>query len=206
MLYATDTNAPAGTVLVKLAIGSQTYIIHSFPANSNYLLNLTQYSGTLYLAAGASSENKIYIFKDPVGQLSAEPSHAVVPIQVLHVTDPNYVSFSNNAQFIMAEDGNQFGVYDIENKVGYNYTTKQIIDNPQMHATWMDGDRLTYVSNGKLLVFDYDDTNQHILNSMSASYLPYFSSNYRYLYGISQNTKDNQFDITQTSLLTPADQ
>jgi hypothetical protein len=206
MLYVTETNALSGTVLVKLQVGSQTYIIHSFVANSDYLLDLTQYAGTLYVAAGASSENKVYIFKDPVGQLSDDPSHAVVPTQVLHLTDPNYVSFSDNTQFIMAENSNHFGVYDIYNKLSYSYTTKQQIDAPQTHATWMDGDRLTYVANGKLYEFDYDNTNSHVLNTMSSAYLPYFSSNYSYVYGLMDNSAKNQFNITQTSLLIPSDQ
>jgi hypothetical protein len=206
MLYATQTNAPSDMVLVKLQVGNQTYIIHSFVANTNYLLDLTQYAGTLYVVAGASSEDKVYIFKDPVGQLSADPSHAVVPTQVLHLTAPNYVSFSDNTQFIMAEHSNQFGVYDIYNKQSYSYTTKQLLDTPQVHAAWMDGDRLTYMTNGKLYEFDYDDTNAHVLNAMSPAYLPYFSSNYQYVYGLTDNASKNQFTITQTSLLIPADQ
>ena len=109
----TSSGAPAGKVQVDLSIGGQTYPIHSLPASSNYLLDLTKYSGTLYVAAGSTSDNKVYIYKDPVGQLGALPNHAVVPAQVLHLAAPNYVSFSDNAQFIMAESGTAFGVYDI---------------------------------------------------------------------------------------------
>lgn len=206
VLYATDSDAPAGKVLVKLVVGDQTYIMHTFPAGGTYLLNLTQYAGTLYVLAGDNAENKVYIFKDPIGQLHAEPTHAVVPIQVLRITDPDYVSFSNNTQFVMAEHGNQFGVYDIEYKQGYHYTTTPPLDAPQQHATWMDGDRLTYVSGGKVVVFDYDAANQQILTDLSPNYLPFFSSDYRYLYGLSPQTGSVQQSLTQTSLLTPADQ
>jgi hypothetical protein len=206
MLYVTDTNAPAGKVLLKLEVGSQTYIIHSFPVGSAYVLNLTQYDGTLYVAAGASVQNKVYVFRDPVGQLNNQPQHAVVPIQVLHVSQPNDVEFSNNTQFIMAENGTQFGVYDIENKVGYNYTSNLPMDAPQQHAFWMDGDRLAYVSNGKLVVFDYDHTNVQTLNAMSPAFIPFFDTNYRYLYGLTADTSNGQYNLTQTSLLIPADQ
>jgi hypothetical protein len=205
VLYATDSDAPAGKVLVKLAVGNQTYVVHAFPAGGSYLLDLTQYAGTLYVVAGDGAENKIYIYKDPVAQLSANPSQAVVPTQVLHVNDPNYLSFSDNAQFIVAENGPQFGVYDILNKNGYNYISHLPLDAPQTHATWMDGDRLTYVSGGKLVIFDYDDTNAQTLVPLSSNYLPYFSSDYHYVYGLAPGATAGQLDLTQTPLLLPAD-
>jgi len=206
MLYVTDSDAPAGKTLLKLAVGSQTYILHSFPVASNYVLDLTQYAGTLYVAAGASSENKVYIYRDPIAQLQAQPSHAVTPVQVLHVTDPDYLSFSDNAQFIVTEHGMEFGTYDIENKLGYKYTINTPLDPPEAHATWMDGDRLTLVSGGKLVVFDYDDANQQTLMPGSAAYLPFFSTDYKYVYAIAPDSKTpGQFAVTQTSLLTAAD-
>lgn len=207
LLYATDKGAPAGQVLVKLKIGDNTYPIHSFVAGSTYLLDLTKYSGTLYVVAGASAENKAYIYKDPAGQLSSLPNQAVVPSQVLHVNQPNYVSFSTSTQFIMLENGTRFGVYDIENTKGYNYNTASLpLDAPQPHATWMDGNRLTYVSGGKVAVFDYDGTNRHALVPASPAYLPAFAPDYKFLYTLAQaNTAGGQTVLDQTSLLSPAD-
>jgi hypothetical protein len=205
VLYATDSGAPAGKVLVKLLDNGQTYDIHTLLAGTTYLLNLTQYNGTFYVAVGASSENKVYIYRDPVGQLSGTPGQAVVPIQVLHVSQPNYVSFSTNAQFIMVEGGTYFGVYDIENKLGYNYTNPAPLDAPQVHASWMDGDRLTYVSGGRLVVFDYDHTNQQILMPASSSYLPFFAPDYSFVDTLAPATTPDQAELTSTSLFTPAD-
>lgn len=210
LLYATDSGAPAGKVLVRLKIGNAVYPVRTFPAGSNYLLNLTKYSGTLYLAVGSGAADKVYIYQDPVGQLKKLPNHALVPVQVLHVHRPNYVSFSDNAQFIMAESGNQFGVYDIENEKGYNYITPQPIDKPQVHASWMDGFHLTYVSGRQLLMFDYDDTNQQSLVAADATYLPAFAPDVKFVYTLAPDTAagalPGQTDLNQTSLLTPADQ
>jgi hypothetical protein len=203
VLYVTAQGATSGKVLLKLIKDSQTFTLHSLPAGSDYLLNLTAYSGTLYVAAGAASENKVYIYKDPLGQLAAQPTHAVSPVQVLHVTTPTYVSFSNNAQFIMAEGGTDFGVYDIENQVGFNYVSKLPLDAPQTHAAWMDGNRLTYVSGGKLVEFDYDNTNRHTLMAASPSYLPAFAPDYADIYVLAP--LPGSVELTQTSLLTAAD-
>lgn len=206
LLYATDKEAPAGKVLIRLRIGDQTYPVRTFPAGSNYLLDLAEYDSDLYVAAGSSNENKAYIYKDPVGQLRKLPNHALVPSQVLRVEKPNYLSFSNSAQFIVLENGTQFGVYDIENARGYNYTNNLPLDPPQTHASWMDGNRLTYVSGGKLVVFDYDDRNPQTLVSASPAYLPAFAPNYEFLYTLAPLPGSGQILLNQTSLLTPADQ
>ena len=117
----------------------------------------------------------------------------------------NYISFSNTAQFIMAQNGNQYGVYDFENERGYNYTTSQPMDAPAINAFWMDGSRMTYVSGGKTFIFDYDYTNQQFLSSASSSYLPAFSSNYKFVYTMSPGATAPQINLTETSLRTPED-
>lgn len=210
LLYATGASAPAGKVLIKMMIGTTVYPIRTFPAGGNYLLDLTEYSGTLYVAVGSSGVDKVYIYKDPVGQLHKLPDHALVPLQVLHVHDPSYVSFSDNTQFIMAEGGNNFGVYDIENEKGYNYKNALPLDKPQTHASWIDGDRLEYISGGKLIIFDYDDTNQQALVSASPLYLPAFAPDFKFVYTLASNTSKGalagQINLDQTSLLAPADQ
>jgi hypothetical protein len=205
VLYVTDSGAPAGKVLVKLLAGNQTSSIRSLPAGTSYLVDLTQYGGVMYVAAGDTGGSRVYIFKDPAGQLAAQPGQAVVPAQVLHVAQPNYLSFSANAQFIVVENGSQFGVYDIENTKGYSYSATQPLDAPQTHASWMDGDRLTYVSGGKLSVFDYDGTNQHTLMATSNSYLSAFAPDYKNAYVLAPAATAGQFELTQTSLLAPAD-
>jgi hypothetical protein len=205
LLYVTDSDAPTGNVLVKLRTGSDTSVIRKLPVGTSYLVDLTTYSGVMYVAAGDTGGSKVYIFKDPAGQLASQPNHAVVPSQVLHVPQPNYLSFSPTAQFIVAANGSHCGVYDIENEIGYNYTTPEQLDAPQAHASWMDGDRLTLVSGGKLIAFDYDDTNQQTLMGASSSYLPAFAPDYKYVYNLVPSATTGQFELTQTSLLTAAD-
>jgi len=203
ILYATDSGAPSGQVLVKLAIGSHLYNLRNLPAGANYLLELTNYSGKLYVAVSASNQSKVYIYKDPVGQLQTNPGHALVPAQVLHVDQPSYLSFSPTAQFVVAENATQFGVYDIENQLGYSFVATQPIDSPATHASWMDGNRLTYTTQGKLVIFDYDNTNQHLLTAASATYLPAFSADYKYVYCLAGTTAGQE--LIQTALLAPKD-
>jgi hypothetical protein len=204
MLYVTSDGAPSGKVLLKLLSGNQTITIRSLPLSPTYLVDLTEYSGVLYAAAGATSDGHIYVYEDPISQFTKQQG-TIVPSQMLNVTAPNYLSFSDNAQFIVVENGTSFRVYDIENQKAYSYTTRPPLDAPQLHASWMDGDRLLYVSGGKLIVFDYDGTNQQTLMPASGAYLPAFSSDYRYVFSMNPSQNPSKLDLDQTPLVTPAD-
>jgi hypothetical protein len=207
VLYVTNDGGSTTKVMVKLFENGKTYDIRTLPVSSTYLLNLTTYSGTPYVAVGSNAANKVYIYQDPVSQLNQNSSTngILVPIWVLNVSQPNYLSFSDNAQFIMAENGTSYAVYDIENNLGYNYNdTEDSLDAPQLNASWMDGDRLIYVSSGKLILQDYDNNNRQTLVDASPGYLPAFSSNYDYLYTL-KGLASGQYQLQQTPLLTPAD-
>lgn len=205
ILYATP-GTKIGKVAIKLYSPNTTYTISSLPASSGtYLLNLTSYNGTLYVAVGSTTGSYVYIYQDPISQLQSTPGQLLAPSWVLHVNDPSYLSFSNNAQFIMTENNYNYAVYDIQNSLGYLYTdpTKPL-DAPQAHALWMDGDRLIYVSGGKIDIQDYDNTNQQTLVPASASFTPAFSSNYDYMYSLN-STSTGQYELDSTPLLIPSD-
>ena len=207
ILYATDNGKAQSDTQIKLLVGKNMYQIKTVKAGPTYLLDLTTYSNHLYLAIGVSNRSRVYIYKDPVEQLATSPKLAIAPIQVLHIDQPTRLSFSSSAQFIAAENSQHFAVYDIENKKGYNYETIQPLDAPQIYATWMDGNRLTYTSGNKQLIFDYDYTNQQVLAASSGAYLPMFAQNYSSTFTISSSTTTPAtLDLIQTPLLIPTDQ
>jgi hypothetical protein len=208
VLYITNDGAPTGKVLVKMLQDGSTYTLRSLPVSTNYLVDLTTYSGTLYVAVGSDTANKVYIYQNPVAQLGDDSTGDIaVPLWVLNVNQANFLSFSDSAQFIMAENGNNYAVYDIENNMGYKYTdTSKPLDNPQASSTWMDGDRLIYVSGGKLIAQDYDNNNMQTLVDTSPNYVPAFSADYHYLFTLAPSTTTpGQYDLDRTPLLIPAD-
>lgn len=206
IMYATTVGAKPNKVLIKIYTPNQTYSLASLPLSSGtYLLNLTTYNGTLYAAAGSTTGSYIYIYQDPITQLESTPGQFLAPSWVLHVNDPNYLSFSRNAQFIMTENNYHYAVYDIQNALGYLYSDpNRSLDPPQQHANWMDGDRLIYVSHGQIIMQDYDNTNQQTLIPGSPYYEPAFSSNYHYMYSLAPGS-NGQYILQSTPLLTPAD-
>jgi hypothetical protein len=68
----------------------------------------------------------------------------------------------------------------------------------------MDGNRLLYSSGGKLLAFDYDNTNQHSLMVASGAYLPAFDRDYKYVYSLAPNAA-GQWELSQTTMLANQD-
>lgn len=206
LLYATDVGATPGKALTMLKDGDVTYKIREIGGTGPYLLDLAQYSGDWFVAVSASGDNIAYVFKNPQAVRKAGKVQNLVPARLLRVTAPNYLAFSSNTQFIMLENGTNFAVYDAEMDKGYTYAAAAPLDAPQTHAAWMDGDRITYVSGGNVVIFDYDNINSRTLVPASSSYLPFFDRDYRYLYTITAPAPAaGQSTLAQTSLLTAND-
>jgi hypothetical protein len=213
LLYATTQGAEAGKVALKLREGTNTYTIRQVAASEAYMLDIASYSGDWYVVVGSPSENRTYVYQNPVDSLRRTPKQALVPVQVLKTANPTYVSFSDNARFIMTQSGQQIAVYDAENDRGYAYALPQPIDSPQQHVTWMDGHRMMAVVDGKVRVFDFDNANSETLSAANPSFVPVFDRDYEFLYTIANQslktddgTEATQYTLNGTALRTPADQ
>lgn len=209
VLYVTSNGAPKGQVDVKLFQNNATYLIRTLPVDTNYLVNLAQYNGSWYIAAGAQHDNRVYVYQNPISVLQQGAGSILIPNTVLRVNQPNYLKFSANTQFVVAANANHFAVYDAQYDKTYAYTIDAPFDASQQHVSWMDGDRLMYVSNGKLVVFDYDSTNLQTLMPADPAYVPFFDQNYHYVYDLAMSAATNKnpalMQFTATPLLTPAD-
>lgn len=211
ILYASSQSAPTGQTAIMLFQDNHSYHIRNVTKSSTYLLDLTTFSNSWCIVAGSTADNRVYVYKNPVDIVSRVTDNVLVPVAVLKVDHPNYIKFSDSAQFIMAENATNFAVYDIQYDDNYVYKASEPLDKPQIHATWMDGDRLTYVSGGKLVEFDYDDTNQQTLMAANPNYLAFFNPAYSFVYAVTDGPKSATTALptsilTNTALLAPRDQ
>lgn len=205
MLYATEQDAPAGKVAVNFKQGQDdAQTIRTVPFADTYLVNLTKYEGDWFVALGTNTEGKVYVYKNPLEMLKEDA--VSTPVRVLKVAGANYLSFSTNARFIMAENGTDFSVYDAENDKGYTYASKAAMDQPQLHASWMDGHRITYTSHGKQYVFDFDGANAQTLQGANSSFLTAFDRDYEYAYNVTAANGEGAATLQKTELRTPQDQ
>jgi hypothetical protein len=210
MLYVTDVvkqTTPTDTRrAVLLADGDQTYQIRRIPAGNKYLLDMAGYSGDTFIAAGVDTENKVIVYKNPVDQIKDNNIGVAVQVATLKVATPNYISFSFNARYIVVENAAQFAIYDAEDAKVYGYTVSKQLDAQAAHATWMDGNRLTYPSGGKLYVFDADHKNSLGLMNVAGGYQPAFTPDYKRVLTIAPSaTTAGQHDLQRTWLRTTPD-
>lgn len=202
VLYVSDQSLAGKTVSGQVSVvmqdGEKASTLRTLPAGADsYSLNLAQYSGDWYVAVSASNDTATYVYKNPQSQVLTSVQLYPNPWRRLPVA-ASYLSFSDNTQFLLAENGSNFVVYDFENIVQYHYKISATLDTPQTHAVWMDGDRLEYVSGSKLEVMDYDYRNRQSLVTADPQYPAFFAPDFTYLYTL----KGSSTSGTTKSLLT----
>lgn len=209
VLYASASSLPSKVNINVLDSGKQ-YMVRTEPAGTTYLLNLTEYSGDWYVAIGATSDNRIYVYKNPMNLPADQSKPALVPDYILKISQPNSVEFSPNAQFIAVENGNNFAVYDVKNQKDYAYNKLDLNIPSAMPATWMDSFHLMTVSDGRLVVWDYDGANQQTLQPVSDGSMAYLDPDAQTFYSLAPPANLNgsgklpagsNFALTSTSLL-----
>lgn len=212
-LYVTDKDVDAGKVAFRLREGARTYGIRQAASADKYMIDLAKYDAAWYIAVGSPAENKTYVYRDPAHMLRSKPRNPLVPVQVLKAPAAQYVAFSDNSRFVVAQGGQQFAVYDAETDKGYAYATKLSMDEAQQHATWMDGHRLMFVGNGKTYIFEFDYANRETLSAADTAFVPVFDNKYSNVYTIAgqsvkaaDGTEAAGYALTRTALRTEADQ
>ncbi|HVX58755.1 MAG TPA: PEGA domain-containing protein [Candidatus Saccharimonadales bacterium] len=186
MTYVTSNNMPKGVVQARIWNSGKTYPLYSFPAGSIYLIDAAQYSGHWYYYAGSDTEKKINIYEDPINDINNPSIGHAIPTLALNVAGATKAGFSTNARFIEVENGQSFGVYDIETQSNYQY---RLTDKLEAPLTWMDGHRLIGETDGHVFVTDYDSTNQHHFVATTDEDGGLFSSNYNHLFTFQAGSK-----------------
>lgn len=208
VVYATTKGQKEGEVAVLWQDGDKKHTIKTFSApttaGATFLVDITKYDGDWYVATGSSAEGKVYVYRNPVAML--DESDITVPVHILKVAGANYIEFSSNARFIMAQNASKFAVYDAEYDKGYSFDTKKPLDAPQAHASWMDGHRILYVSQGNVEITDFDNANHETLVADMPAVLPVFDRDYENMYTLAgRDNAQTPFVLNKTALRIPAD-
>jgi PEGA domain len=208
LLYATDDVQMPGKIIIKMRQDSNTTTLRQFTAApTQYMLGLRQYGGNWYVTMGAQAENKLYVYKNPLNALHEKPGDPLVPVGVLKVTSPTYLSFSPQSRFVMLESGQRIALYDAEKDKTDAYALKDPLDMPATNVTWVDNYHLAFGSGGQLMLLDFDNANLQTLVATSSSYVPVFDRQYRVLYTLRPaDDAPAQTALMSTPLRTAKDQ
>lgn len=196
LLFVTTTGAKSGQVRAIVRSDDRNYEIRQLPRADHYVLDMAQYSNQWYVVVGASSEAEAYIYRDPVQALQ-NANNASTTIRTIRLDEPQKVQFSANSRFIAFQNGSKFAVYDAEKDQQYKFTVNPEFQEPDT-VSWMDGHRLTGVTDGKVLIIDFDGTNQQTLSAITPGTLPMFNENYEQLNTLAPNAKKQT--LTNTAL------
>lgn len=213
ILYVTKEDADDGQVRVMLRESDRTYFIRQISESDVYLLDIARYDGSWYVVAGSQADDRVYLFEDPVRSIRSTAGGRAASTFSFPLDSPTKVSFSRNAQFVMVQNGSSASVYDSENNRAYRYDLPYVLDGPEDFVEWMDGHRLSYVSGGQQIIFDYDNINQHRLSAANETFGGFYDRDTRYLYTITSavqpatDTADESttWQLTSTPLLIEAD-
>ncbi len=200
LFISSDAKKP-DNVTLKLSSGSNVYSLRELPKSSSYLLDLARYDNRWYMVASSAEEGHTYIYRDPEAALKGNPSNTLLPAIVLTLPNPQFLSFSDSARFIAVQAGSRFAVYDAESDRRFYYDLGMPLPSTP-RASWMDGSRLTSTSNGKVIAFDFDGTNQQVLSAADASLPAFFDRDYKWLYSLGPSlTVSGKAALTRTELV-----
>lgn len=189
ILYATNKDAADDKTSINLWDDEQIYTVRQTPRADKFVLGLARFSGNQIVAAGSVGENRAFVYQNPLDQL--KQNEVAAPVQILKANNPEQVEFSKNARFVMIQNGNNFAVYDAETDRAYAYQLDIPENSSLTKASWMDGHRMTAVNQERLVVFDFDGTNQHSLMSGRPGFGPAFSPDYRFIFELTPDNKLN---------------
>lgn len=209
VLYVTS-QPPSGKVIadqvsVVLQQGSRTTTLRRYstnqPPDTSYLLDIARYDSQWYVTIGSTADKGVYVYKNPQTQV-LETGSLPKPWRFISVASPRYVAFSDTARFILVQSGATIGVYDAEMVETKRYTLTDPMDSPQSNLSWMDGHRLLYVSQGKVVMMDYDNQNKQLLQPALPGFKPFLAPDFHTMYTLAPLMTDTSgVVLTQTALV-----
>lgn len=197
ILFVTTAGASdPNKVRAMIRQDNKSYLVRELPVSDGYTLDLARYSNQWYIVVGSSSANEAYIYRDPV--LALQNTKNMTPtIRTVRLASPQRAGFSANTRFIAVQSGSTFVVYDAEKDQQYKYTVNPTFDDPNS-VRWMDGHRLMGTTGGKILIIDFDGTNQQTLSPIVPGTQPMFDGNFEQLNSLAPTATGQA--LTSTSM------
>lgn len=204
MLVYVALSLKPDVVSVRIKTNDKDYELRELPANTTYVTDVARFDNSWYVVVGAASDNKVYVYKDPLSILtSANPKKSMFA-RTLRINNPKEVSFSANTRIVAAQSDQEFAVFDAETDRQYRYTINDTFDTNRP-VEWMDGHRLATSTAGTVLIFDFDGINQQKLMPINAATDVMFDRDYENAFTLTPSGQDGKAALVKTKLLVSGD-
>jgi hypothetical protein len=146
------------------------------------------YYGYRYMAT--SHDGKVYLIKSPD---TRQPQ----VVKTIDTPNPQWLYFSPNGRMLIAQNGNGFMTYDLETDRVYNNALGTATGATKFD--WLDDFHLITNAGGKMIMSDFDGTNQRELGSSTAGTGVDLSNDGQWLFSIGVNSATKPV-LQQTAL------
>jgi len=207
LVYVTEQDVPEGSVNVRVRIGGKSHTVRTIDRTDSYALDMARFENKWYVTFGSAQDGRLYIYENPVEQIIASSESKASPLFAIRLEGVTDLKFSATAQFVGAQNGERFHVFDIKHNRGYSYETPFAFDaEAPRYAEWMDGHRFAMASGGSAQIFEYDGTNRRKLMPIVPGGDVLFDHDYQNVFAFAPR-EDGQpgVALTITSLLIEAD-
>ncbi len=180
--------------------GSTSYLLRTLPAGSAPQMTMGQLDGDTFVALAPGNDPHVYIYKNPLNDAKQQKNTVLVPTTILKQDQTGLLSNSSNGRFVVSQTGNAFAVYDAEADRRFYFTIKSAITAGAV-AHWMDGFRMSVESNGKIVIFDFDGSNQQTMTASNSGFSPFFDKDTTVMYNLAPSVVvPGRSALTSTSL------
>lgn len=168
---------------------------HNYKAEQKFVLGYREYSGDKYFVIGSSDQPQANIYKNPL-----DNNKKFKPFAVLAIQSPHQIDFSTNSQFVSVQDGNHFAVFDFDADRSYAYDSSLNLNKTQV-AQWMDSGHLLVNKNGKVYMWDFDNTNLQLLGQSKPKFNVVFANDYAQMWTVGKSSVNTKAEVMVSSLL-----
>ncbi len=188
VVYVSPHATKSDKASVRLLTKEKDYELRELSISPSYVVDVARFDNAWYVVAGASNDNQVFVYKNPLEVLTNANPKKLMFARTLRIDNPQAVSFSANARIIAVQSGQSFAVYDAETDRQYRYTISDQFDSSRP-AEWMDGHRLLTSTEKTAYVFDFDGINSQKLIATDPSTDMMFDRDYELSYNVT--TKDD---------------
>lgn len=137
----------------------------SLASSASFEALQVQYDGHEYLVLSSSSADRLKIYRDPYTALAGGTAPEVVNNPSL--SGVSMLQVSRESRNIMAMHDDGFYVFDIEEALHYRFSIEGLDEG--VEVSWLDNYHMMGVSEGELVIWEYDGNNRTVLGVLGAS-------------------------------------